>query len=332
MVVVAAAACLVASVSSPAQAAGSPATPTFGQVIEPLASYDGAKTCLPKTTQPGVAKLQALLTASYGTTSYLTWRACSGSTATSEHNEGRALDWMLNAGNASDVAIANAFGVWLFATDKYGNTYANARRLGVMYIIWHGRMWRAYDVAKGWQPYTGSEPHNDHMHISLSWAGANAATSFWNPVLSFPGITPPAAVPAPYLVPGLQLYGGQQWLTSCVARGSSGGRFCTTQLRKLAVVKTAAGWATAKTWVRDSYNYLDYDGPAWAGAIKSTPGDHVWNGSTYRTTCTPDASSGARACSTSVWTSVVVFDGTSYVLQQVWLGYSHVWLLAPPAS
>jgi hypothetical protein len=181
---------LTAGAGSASATVGPPATPTFGPVIEPFAAYDGAKTCLPKVTQPGVAKLEALLSATYGKTSFGTWRACSGTVATSEHNEGRALDFMLDSSKAGDVATANSFAAWLFATDAHGNAYANARRLGIMYIIWHGGMWRAYDVAAGWQPYTGAENHYDHMHISFSWAGALATASFWNTAASFPPVRP----------------------------------------------------------------------------------------------------------------------------------------------
>ena len=97
----------------------------------------------------------------------------------SEHAEGRALDWMLNASNANDLATAKTFLHWLLAKDAQGNRYAMARRLGVMYIIWNKRMWRAYDPSRGWAPYTGSVPHTDHIHISLSLDGASGRTSFW---------------------------------------------------------------------------------------------------------------------------------------------------------
>lgn len=198
MALLAAVVLVPALVAVPSASAAVPRTPAFGAAIEGFARYEPATTCLPRVSQPGVAKLQALLKATYGKTAFESWRACSGSAA-SEHNEGRALDFMLNAGKASDVAIANAFVAWLFATDKYGNAYANARRLGIMYLIWHGRMWRAYDVSKGWQPYTGSARHDDHIHISFSWAGALGQTSFWTGQVADVALvaTPPGAIPPP---------------------------------------------------------------------------------------------------------------------------------------
>ena len=53
------------------------------------------------------------------------------------------------------------------------------RRLGIMYVIWDGEILRAYRPHLGWDPYRGPNPHTNHMHISLSWAGARQQTSWW---------------------------------------------------------------------------------------------------------------------------------------------------------
>lgn len=100
-------------------------------------------------------------------------RACSA--AVSEHSDGRALDWMLDAANPQDKALADEALAWLLADDATA-----ARRLGVQYIIWDRRIWRAYRSAQGWQPYTGASPHTDHVHISLTWDGAMGRTSWWS--------------------------------------------------------------------------------------------------------------------------------------------------------
>jgi peptidoglycan hydrolase-like protein with peptidoglycan-binding domain len=55
----------------------------------------------------------------------------------------------------------------------------NARRLGVMYVIFDGRIWSSYRAGDGWRAYTGGESHADHIHISMSWAGAAKRTSWW---------------------------------------------------------------------------------------------------------------------------------------------------------
>ncbi len=156
-----------------------PKAPAFGAAIEPLASYEGAATCDP-VARPGTVDLENLIKASYGSTSFGITRSCTGATATSEHNEGRALDWMINANVPAQKAVADSFIAWLLATDKYGNKDAMARRLGIMYIIWDTKMWRAYEPGWGWKPYTGAEAHTDHVHFSLDWDGAMARTSFYS--------------------------------------------------------------------------------------------------------------------------------------------------------
>ena len=77
------------------------------------------------------------------------------------------------------MATADQFltGCWRRAAN--GMAALNARRLGVMYVIWNGKIWGAYRSADGWRPYTGGESHSDHIHISLSWNGAMKSTSWW---------------------------------------------------------------------------------------------------------------------------------------------------------
>jgi len=145
------AACVVATVVTPAAAASQP-TPSFPAAIDDYAAYDGQDQCLP--IQPGTVGLRDLLNRACGTHDSSIARACD-SGDTSEHKEGRALDYMLDVGNAADKADADDFLKWLLATDKYGNKHAMARRLGIMHMIWNHQMWRAYDNPDTWQPYTG---------------------------------------------------------------------------------------------------------------------------------------------------------------------------------
>ncbi|MCU1692122.1 MAG: hypothetical protein JWM64_1213 [Frankiales bacterium] len=199
-----------ALLSAPALSTSSTATAApFSKVaipdVEALASYVGQSVCDP-VAKPGVLAASKLILAAYpGTASSGIVRACAVG-ARSEHKEGRAFDWRLNAAVASNRAAAADFTRWLFATDALGNRYANARRLGVMYIIWNKKIWRAYDTAAGWKPYTGANPHTDHMHISFSWAGARKTTSYWTgvgvatrPVTMpvAPAAGPTTATPAP---------------------------------------------------------------------------------------------------------------------------------------
>jgi hypothetical protein len=164
--------------SGPSAHATAPQTPHFGRSIEAYARYDGQDTC-DQTAKPGVTAFRNLLNATYGSHTAYIGRACNVG-GTSEHKEGRALDYMLNVNNAGQRRIAEDILDWLLATDSYGNAHANARRLGIMYMIWNRRIWKAYESPSTWQAYTGSSPHTDHIHFSFSWAGARRQTSWWS--------------------------------------------------------------------------------------------------------------------------------------------------------
>jgi hypothetical protein len=167
-----------------------PTSPALPATVDTYADYQEQSTCSP-VTKPGAARLAKLLVSTYGPYSVGIVRAC-GQGGTSEHKEGRALDWMVSVRNPVQKAKATAFLTWLLATDKNGNEAAMARRLGVMYIGWNNQMWRGYDVARGWDELRGcyaaskagtaydNECHRSHVHISLTWEGAMALTSFWS--------------------------------------------------------------------------------------------------------------------------------------------------------
>ena len=153
-----------------------------------------ANSCDP-VTRPGAAKLGRLLTATYPSTSYGVERGC-GSLPNSEHHDGRAIDWMISIRNKSQAAQAKAAITGSLATDDKANKHANARRLGVMYVIWNNKIWGAYSADVGWRPYStcaehkekswDSTCHRNHVHISLSWEGAMGRTSFWSKKVAAP--------------------------------------------------------------------------------------------------------------------------------------------------
>ncbi|MEY2566628.1 MAG: hypothetical protein QOE35_1157 [Actinomycetota bacterium] len=150
-----------------------------GPDIEGYARYEGQSTCDP-TPKPGTLALRNLLLSRYPVTRSLgISRGCDVG-GRSEHKEGRAFDWGANVTNPAQRAAVDAFLNALFATDSYGHRHALARRMGVMYVIWNGQIWSAYRADAGWQPYSGASPHTDHVHISLSWAGARAETSYYS--------------------------------------------------------------------------------------------------------------------------------------------------------
>ncbi|HKC29731.1 MAG TPA: peptidoglycan-binding domain-containing protein [Jatrophihabitans sp.] len=188
--VLALAAIVCAPSASATTAPPKPATPRgLPASIEPLASYVEQTACDPQI-RPGTAKLARLLASTYrnyNATSWASTYACGTDGSRSEHYDGRAIDWMVDVHNAKQYAAAKAAIAWLLATDKYGNKFAMARRLGVMYLIYDNRMWGAWDGR--WEQYNNCSHlpartndnacHRTHIHISLSWAGAMGRTSYW---------------------------------------------------------------------------------------------------------------------------------------------------------
>lgn len=163
----------------PASALAAPQTRTPVPDIEAFAPYQGQNTCDP-VARDGVVAFRSMVLSTYpGTGDAGIVRACSVG-GTSEHKEGRAWDWRVNAADPAQAAQVEDLLTWLLAPDEQGNTAAMARRLGVMYVIWNSKVWKSYQAARGWQPYSGGSPHTDHVHLSFSWAGAYAKTSYWS--------------------------------------------------------------------------------------------------------------------------------------------------------
>jgi hypothetical protein len=167
---------------------------SYAKAIETMSPYQGQSMCSP-AAKPGVVAFRDLLLRSYpGTRSLGISRACTVG-GRSEHKEGRAFDWGVNVSRPAEKAAADDMIRWLHATDRYGNRFANARRLGVQYVIWNKRIWSAY--APTWRAYGGPSPHTDHVHVSFNWPGANKQTSFWTGrVVNATGATVPSAPPA----------------------------------------------------------------------------------------------------------------------------------------
>lgn len=76
-----------------------------------------------------------------------------------DHPSGLALDLMTN--NLGSPAVSHPRG-----TELANYLIANAKRLGVKYIIWNRRSW---NTSRGtWANYTGSNPHTDHVHVTFN--------------------------------------------------------------------------------------------------------------------------------------------------------------------
>lgn len=150
-----------------------------GNVIDAHPGYQPQTTCS-SSAKPGTSALLSLLIKTWGGSSAGISRACTTG-GTSEHKEGRALDWRMNVKNATEAAQVDKAVAWITA-----NNGEVARRLGVMYIIWNQRLWATYAPDRGWRDeadrgsYTAN--HKDHVHISLTWDGAYQQTSWWTGV------------------------------------------------------------------------------------------------------------------------------------------------------
>lgn len=155
-----------------------PPTPTFPPAIEYPSAYEPQSICS-AVARPGAVALRSLVLSAYrGTGDLGIVRAC-GIGGTSEHKEGRAWDWKINAFDPAEDAAARDMFAWLLATDENGNEFAVARRLGIMYMIYNRRIWSASNAAAGWRAYSGPNAHTDHVHLSLNLAGGDKLTSYW---------------------------------------------------------------------------------------------------------------------------------------------------------
>jgi hypothetical protein len=193
--------------ATPAQAVPTtPSTRTFGPAIDAVATWERESGCDP-VEKKGPRKLRKLLDATYGHMYSNIVRSCTA--ADSGHEEGRALDWMVNARVPEQKETAESFLAWLQAPDSYGNPAAMARRLGISYVIWNNAMWRPSTNA--WTSYSDCQKpkrrfkkydntcHRNHVHVSFSWDGALGRTSFYTGFVACPAAVwspwPPVLLP-----------------------------------------------------------------------------------------------------------------------------------------
>ena len=161
------------------------AAPASAQV-EDYADYEPQERCNP-TAKAGTTALARWLVRRGGGDGPISRTCRSG--GTSEHKEGRAFDWILDATRARDRQTAREFLDLAFATDHADNEHARARRMGIMYIIWNDHMYSAWDEfqrddylsssCKNLRRCSKTLRHRDHMHISLSRRGGKGLTSWY---------------------------------------------------------------------------------------------------------------------------------------------------------
>ena len=157
--------------------------------VDDYATYQPQSVCRHHATT-GAKQLAAWITKRYDGTAAATLRPCSG--GSSEHKDGRAIDWTMDAAKKADRREVAGFLDRLFATDADGNEHALARRMGIMYVIWDDHIWSAYgDPHFDERDYLNSAcpslrkcsktlRHRDHVHISLSKPGGRAATTWYS--------------------------------------------------------------------------------------------------------------------------------------------------------
>ncbi|GAA1921648.1 hypothetical protein GCM10009737_23920 [Nocardioides lentus] len=175
----------VATHPAPAGAAAPAVAEAAARPLEAYADYDGQTRCAPRA-KPGAKALQRWLVATYGGSKGPISRACS-SGGQSEHKEGRALDWTMDATRKADRRAVRRFLDDVLADDGQGRAHAKARRMGIMYIIWDDRIWRSYDrfAVDDYRPCdrpadcSKTARHRDHVHVSLSRAGGRGDTSWY---------------------------------------------------------------------------------------------------------------------------------------------------------
>lgn len=161
--------------------------PAASAHIEDYAPYQPQSHCSPKPKAGTVAMAHYLVKHFGGAFGGISRPCKSG--GTSEHKEGRAFDWSLDATKRSDRLVAKAFLQWAFAADPRGNEDAKARRMGIMYVIWNDHMYSAWDGFQR-QDYLSSSckkisrcsktlRHRNHVHISLDRQGGKGLTSWY---------------------------------------------------------------------------------------------------------------------------------------------------------
>jgi SH3-like domain-containing protein len=83
--------------------------------------------------------------------------------AASDHSTGRAVDLMIPGyKSASGKKLGGDVARW---------ARANAKSLGITYVIWNQRIWSVGRSSEGWRPMANrggdSANHKDHVHISV---------------------------------------------------------------------------------------------------------------------------------------------------------------------
>jgi hypothetical protein len=184
-------AALVAGLDTQTARAATPGVPLVAAgaaaaQIGPYARYEPQTACT-VVVRKGTRAFVDQLKARYGGRIIGITRPCNQG-GQSEHKESRAVDWAIDARNAQQRQQFYRFFNEVTATVN-GHTDARARMQGIMYVIWNDRIWAAWNGFEP-RPYLHAScssvekcsptlRHVDHVHISLSWDGANGLTGWY---------------------------------------------------------------------------------------------------------------------------------------------------------
>jgi hypothetical protein len=85
----------------------------------------------------------------------------------SDHNDGNAFDLTNDPKNGVDC-------------EKLSRLAINDTR--VKYVIWNRQIYICSSKSAGWQAYSGANPHDKHMHVSISTTARDDTTPWvWSP-------------------------------------------------------------------------------------------------------------------------------------------------------
>lgn len=216
-----------------------PKTPKFTAPVDEVPKYRRENECS-QTKKPGPLFVEDLIRKTYGPATFYILRKCP-KYPRSGHHAGRALDWMQHVNKPKEKKAVYDFIHWLNKSER-GVQHANARRLGMMYIIWDDKKFYYFRGGRAtWEPYyttawvkeydqadqklkpvrkkvacTSTKPeesairgkqydnicHRNHLHISFTHEGAAAETSFYAAAGKKPA---PKPKPKPAPKPGPKL-------------------------------------------------------------------------------------------------------------------------------
>lgn len=88
-------------------------------------------------------------------------RNVAGTNLKSSHAEGRAVDIHLNAFSSEEKGLGD---------ELFHAIIRRATSIGVANVIWNRHIWS--QLHGGPRPYTGENPHTDHLHVEFTRAGS----------------------------------------------------------------------------------------------------------------------------------------------------------------